>query len=66
VSDLSIRAVLDASAIAAYGSGSVSVGEIIAEITDEQAGFVVPDICLIEAAQLLDVDQGVEEDRYRN
>jgi hypothetical protein len=57
VSDLSIRAVLDATAIAAYGSGHVSVGEIIAEITDEGAGFAVPDLCLIEAAQRLDADQ---------
>ncbi|GAA2715572.1 hypothetical protein ACFY2R_29880 [Micromonospora olivasterospora] len=57
MSDLVIRAVLDASAIVAYCSGSVSVGEVIAEITDEGAGFAVPDVCLIEAARRLDVDQ---------
>jgi hypothetical protein len=56
VSDLSVRAVLDATAIAAYARGSVDVGEILAEITDEGTGFAVPDLCLIEAAQLVDVD----------
>ncbi|MFC7546720.1 hypothetical protein [Plantactinospora sp. GCM10030261] len=57
MSDLPIRAVLDASAVAAYGRGVLSVGEIIAEITDEHAGFAVPELCLIEAATRLDLDE---------
>jgi hypothetical protein len=57
VSDLPVRAVLDSTAVAAYGRGAVSVGEILAEITDEHAGFAVPELCLIEAAAQLDVDE---------
>jgi hypothetical protein len=57
VSDLPVRAVLDTTAIAAYGRGAVSVGEILAEITDEHAGFGIPELCLIEAAAQLDVDE---------
>lgn len=56
MSDLPVRAVLDATAVLAYGRASVSVGEVIAEITDELAGFAVPEICLIEAARQLDAD----------
>lgn len=33
------------------------MGEILAEITDQHAGFAVPELCLIEAAAQLDVDE---------
>lgn len=57
-----VRAVLDATAIVAYAGGTVSVGEIIAEIADEQVGFAVPDLCVIEAATAVDTDlwSGIE------
>lgn len=57
MSDRPIRKVLDTTAITAYGHGAVSVGEIIAEITDEHASFAVPELCLIEAATQLDLDE---------
>jgi len=57
VSDRPIRAILDTTAVVAYARGRVSVGEVLAEITDEGLTFAVPDLCLIEAAQQLDVDQ---------
>ncbi|MEH1124223.1 hypothetical protein [Micromonospora sp. CPCC 206061] len=51
-----VRLVLDATAVAAYGRGNVAVGEIIAEVADEDAAIAVPDICLIEGAHQLDRD----------
>ena len=45
----SARLVLDTSAVAAYGRGSIHVGETIGEIADEGAAFAVPTICLAEA-----------------
>jgi hypothetical protein len=57
VSDLPIKAVLDTTAVLAYTQGNVGLGEIISEITDEQGGFAVPDICLIEAARQLERDE---------
>jgi hypothetical protein len=44
VSDLRIRAVLDVTALTAYGLGNLAVGEIIAELTDEGVGFAIPDV----------------------
>jgi hypothetical protein len=57
------RAVLDATAIAAYAAGSEHVGEVLGEFADEKAQFGLPVACLIEArtavtdreAQLLDL-----------
>ncbi|OLB81468.1 MAG: hypothetical protein AUI14_03260 [Actinobacteria bacterium 13_2_20CM_2_71_6] len=47
---MSIRAVLDTSAILAYAGGSIAVGELIGEFTDEGAQFGLPVLCLVEAA----------------
>ena len=47
---MSIRAVLDASAILAYAGGSIAVGELIGEFSDEGAQFGLPVLCLAEAA----------------
>jgi len=57
VTDLPIKVVLDATAVIAYARGSVAVGEVIAEITDEDAAFAIPEISLIEGARRLEVDQ---------
>lgn len=51
-----IRLVLDETAVVAYGRGNVAVGEIIAEIADEDARIAVPDLCLVEGARQLDMD----------
>jgi hypothetical protein len=48
---VTLRAVLDTSAIQAYAEGSVAVGELIGELSDEGARFGLPVLCLIEAAQ---------------
>jgi hypothetical protein len=47
---VSIRAILDSSAIRAYAAGSIAVGELIGEFSDEGARFGLPVLCLIEAA----------------
>jgi hypothetical protein len=47
---VSIRAVLDTSAILAYAGGSIAVGELIGEFSDEGARFGLPVLCLVEAA----------------
>ena len=41
---------LDTSAIQVYAAGSIAVGELIGEFSDEGARFGVPVLCLIEAA----------------
>ena len=46
-----IRIILDTSATFAYATGSLNVGEVIAEVADEGAGFAVPLLCLVEAAR---------------
>jgi hypothetical protein len=51
VSDAPVRVVLDTTAVVAYTRGSVNVGEIIVEVTEEKATFAVPAICLVEAAR---------------
>ncbi len=48
---MNLRAVLDTSAIQAYAAGSIAVGELIGEFSDEGAQFGVPVLCLIEAAR---------------
>jgi hypothetical protein len=45
-----IRLLLDASAIVAFTRGSIHVGEVIAEIDDEQAAVGLPAYCLVEAS----------------
>lgn len=47
---MSVRAVLDTSAIRAYAAGSIAVGELIGEFSDEGVQFGLPALCLIEAA----------------
>ncbi len=47
-----LRVVLDTSAIVAYLQASIHVGETIAEVVDEGAGFGVPVVCLAEAVAL--------------
>ena len=44
--------VLDTSAIAAWTRGSLSVGEILSEVEDENGGVIVPLSCLVEAAHV--------------
>ncbi len=51
-----VRVILDTSAVLAYATGSIHVGEVIAEITDEEATFGLPLPCLIEAARRIDRD----------
>jgi hypothetical protein len=57
VTDLPLRAVLDTSAILAYAAGSIHVGETIGEIADEGAGFAIPVVCLLSAADRVAADQ---------
>jgi hypothetical protein len=57
VTDLPLRAVLDTSAVLAYAAGSIHVGETIGEIADEGAGFAVPVVCLLAAADRVAEDQ---------
>jgi hypothetical protein len=45
-----VRLVLDTSAIEAWSSGSVAVGELLAETDNEHGAVIVPSACLIEAA----------------
>jgi hypothetical protein len=51
---VTLRAVLDTSAIQAYAAGSIAVGELIGEFSDEGAQFGIPALCLIEAARRAD------------
>lgn len=57
MTDLPLRAVLDTSAVLAYAAGSIHVGETIGEIADEGAGFAVPVVCLVTAADRVAADQ---------
>jgi hypothetical protein len=50
VTDRPARLVLDTSAVAAWARGSVSVGELLAEIDLEYGAVIIPLPCLIEAA----------------
>jgi len=37
-----VRVVLDTSAVLAFAHGSIDVGEVLAEVDDEDASFAVP------------------------
>jgi hypothetical protein len=51
MSDRPVQVLLDASAIVAFTRGSVHVGEVIAEVDDEQAAVGLPLLCLVEATR---------------
>jgi hypothetical protein len=51
VTDRPVRVVLDASAIVAFSRGSIHVGEVIAEVDDEDAAIGLPILCLVEATR---------------
>jgi hypothetical protein len=51
VSTRPIRILLDASAITAYTRGSIDVGEVIAEVDDEDAAVGLPVLCMVEATR---------------
>jgi hypothetical protein len=51
VTDRPVRVVLDASAIVAFTRGSIHVGEVIAEIDDEDGAVGLPVLCLVEATR---------------
>jgi len=57
VTPAQFRAVLDTTAAAAYARRSVDLGEVLAEITAEDARFSVPALCLVEAAAGATPDQ---------
>jgi ABC-type Fe2+-enterobactin transport system substrate-binding protein len=58
VSARPIRVILDASAIVAFSRGSIDVGEVIAEVSDESAAAGLPMLCLVEASRAVaDTDQ---------
>lgn len=56
MSDRPVRLILDTSAITAYTSptGSIDVGEVIAEIEDDHGGVGLPILCLISARRHAD------------
>ncbi len=51
MSDRPVQVLLDASAIVAFTRGSIHVGEVIAEVDDEQAAVGLPLLCLVEATR---------------
>lgn len=56
-----VRVVLDASAIIAFTRGSIDVGEVIAEVADEEnCVFGLPVLCVAEAARVV-----VDRDRLQ-
>jgi hypothetical protein len=58
VSNRPIRIILDTSAIIMFCRSIIHVGEVIAEINDEQAAVCVPMLCLVEASgAAFDVDR---------
>jgi hypothetical protein len=50
VSDRPVKVVLDSSAIVAFTRGSIDLGEVIAEVHDEDAAVGLPVLCLVEAS----------------
>jgi hypothetical protein len=46
-----VQLLLDTSAIAAFTAGSVAVGELIAEIDDEQGSAGLPVLCVAEVSR---------------
>jgi hypothetical protein len=51
VSERPVRILLDASAIVAFTRASVDVGEVIAEVDEEDAAVGLPLLCLVEATE---------------
>jgi hypothetical protein len=51
VSDRPVRVLLDASAIVAFTRESIDVGEVVAEVDDENAAVGLPVLCLVEATR---------------
>jgi hypothetical protein len=51
-----IAVVLDTSALLAYVDGHVAVGELIAEVADEDRRVAVPAVCLAQARAAVDDD----------
>jgi hypothetical protein len=51
MSDRPVRILLDASAITAFTWESIDVGEVIAEVDDENAAVGLPMLCLVEASR---------------
>lgn len=52
MSGTTVRVILDASAIIAFTRESIDVGEVIAEVADEEGGAVgLPVLCLVEATR---------------
>lgn len=49
--DRPVQVLLDASAIVAFTRSSIHVGEVIAEVDDEQAAVGLPLLCLVEATR---------------
>ncbi|MDR7280972.1 hypothetical protein [Catenuloplanes atrovinosus] len=49
IDDRPIRVVLDATAVSAYCKGSIDVGEILGEVSDEAAVVALPVLCVVEA-----------------
>lgn len=47
-----VELVLDTSAVLAYVTGSISVGETLAEVADNEALFAVSALALVEAVRL--------------
>jgi hypothetical protein len=47
---VTIRAILDTTAVRAYANGSIAVGELIGEFSDEGVQFGLPALRVIEAA----------------
>ncbi|MFG2064487.1 hypothetical protein ACGFIK_24060 [Micromonospora sp. NPDC048871] len=51
---VTVRVILDTSAIVAFARESIDVGEVIAEVADEpDAVFGLPVLCLAEAARIV-------------
>ena len=48
-----VRIVLDTSAVIAYTQGSLDVGEVIAEVDQEDAAAALPILCLVEASRVV-------------
>jgi hypothetical protein len=53
VSDRRIKVVLGTSAIVAFTRGSIDVGEVIAEVDDEDAAAGLPVLCMVEASSVV-------------
>jgi hypothetical protein len=54
---MTVRLILDTSAVSAYINGSIHVGELLIEIQEEEdIQFAVPVICLAEAGTVTDND----------